>query len=60
MGMRILVELFWLQRRHLARTFGFLDRHLDTQCQLPAPFVCPGLCGEQWVSSMLRKGHIMF
>ena len=29
MGMRILVELFWPQRRHLARVFGFLDRHLD-------------------------------
>ena len=26
MDMRILVELFWPQRRHLARVFGFLDR----------------------------------
>ena len=35
MDTRILVELFWPQRRHLARAFGFLDRHLDTQRQLP-------------------------
>ena len=26
MGMRILVELFWPQRRHLAHACGFLDR----------------------------------
>ena len=47
MGTRILVELFWPQRRHLARACGFLDCHLDTR-QLPDQFGSFGLFGALW------------
>ena len=45
MGTRILVELFWPQREHLARAFAFPDRHHDTQRQLPGQLGSFGLLG---------------
>ena len=48
MGTRILVEIFWPQRRHLARAFEFLDRHLDTKRQLPGQLGSFGLLGALW------------
>ena len=48
MGTKILVELFWPQKRHLARALEFLDRHLGTQHQLPGQLGSFGLLGALW------------